>query len=216
MRKICVVTGTRAEYGLLYWLMKKILQHPILELQIISTGMHMSHEFGLTYKLIEKDGFKINKKIEMVLSADTPSAISKSTGLGMISISDAYTELKPDIIILLGDRYELLAAAKVALFHKIPVAHIHGGETTVGAFDEAIRHSITKIAWWHFVAAKEYKDRVVQLGENPKRVFNVGGMGVDGIKRSNLLDKASLEKKLGFTFGKKKLNGNIPSCYFRQ
>ena len=205
MRKICVVTGTRAEYGLLYWLMKKILQHPILELQIISTGMHMSHEFGLTYKLIEKDGFNINKKIEMVLSADTPSAISKSTGLGMISISDAYTELKPDIIILLGDRYELLAAANVALFHKIPVAHIHGGETTVGAFDEAIRHSITKIAWWHFVAAKEYKDRVVQLGENPKRVFNVGGMGVDGIKRSNLLDKASLEKKLGFTFGKKNL-----------
>ncbi|NQT27642.1 UDP-N-acetylglucosamine 2-epimerase (hydrolyzing) [candidate division KSB1 bacterium] len=204
-RKICVVTGTRAEYGSLFWLMKGIQEDFNLELQIIVTGMHLSPEFGLTYQEIKSDGFYINRKVEMLLSADTPSAISKSTGLGMIGFADAFADLKPDIIIVLGDRFEILAASISAMFARIPVGHIHGGETTAGAFDEAIRHSISKMAWWHFTAAEEYQKRVIQLGENPDRVFLVGGMGVDYIKKTKLLSKSELEKTLGFNFGKKSL-----------
>lgn len=204
-RKICIVTGTRAEYGLLYWLMKSIKDDPNLELQIIVTGMHLSPEFGLTYKEIEKDGFPINRKIEMLLSADTPSAISKSTGIGLIGFADAYNESKPDIVAVLGDRFEILAASIAALYAKIPIAHISGGETTTGAFDEALRHSVTKMAWWHFVAADEYEKRVIQLGENPKRVFNVGGLGVNGIKKSKLLTKKELMDNTGIQFGEKNL-----------
>ena len=204
-RKICVITGSRAEYGVLYWLIKFIEDDPKIELQIIATGMHLSPEFGLTYKEIENDGFSINKKIEMVVSADTPQSISKSTGLGLIGFADAYVDLRPDIIVVLGDRYELLAASTAALFARIPIAHIHGGETTEGAFDEAIRHSITKMAWWHFVAAGEYKKRVIQLGESPQRIFLVGGMGVDGIKKTELLSKPELENAIGYKFGEKNL-----------
>jgi GDP/UDP-N,N'-diacetylbacillosamine 2-epimerase (hydrolysing) len=185
--------------------MKSILDDPKLELQIIVTGMHLSPEFGLTYREIEKDGFVINGKIEMLLSADTPSAISKSTGIGLIGFADVYNDLNPDIVVVLGDRFEILAASIAALFARIPIAHIHGGETTTGAFDEAIRHSITKMAWWHFVAAAEYKKRVIQLGENPGRVFNVGGLGVDAIKKTNLLSKDELMIKTGIKFGKKNL-----------
>ena len=204
-QKICIVTGTRAEYGLLYWLMKPIWDDPNLELQIIATGMHLSPEFGLTYREIEKDGFTINSKIEMLLASDTPSSISKSTGIGLIGFADAYNELNPDIIVVLGDRFEVLAACIAALYAKIPVAHIHGGETTIGAFDETIRHSITKMAWWHFVAADEYEKRVVQLGEDPKRIFNVGGLGVDAIRKSKLLSKKELMDKTKIKFGKKNL-----------
>jgi GDP/UDP-N,N'-diacetylbacillosamine 2-epimerase (hydrolysing) len=204
-RSICVITGTRAEYGLLYWLMKSIKDDPKLNLQIIATGMHLSHEFGLTYKEIENDGFLINCKIEMLLSADTPSAISKSSGMGLIGFADAYNELNPDIVVVLGDRFEILAASIAALFAKIPIAHISGGETTTGAFDEAIRHSITKMAWWHFVAADEYQKRVVQLGEDPKRVINVGGLGVDAIRKARLLTKKELMSKTGLKFGNKNL-----------
>ena len=204
-RKICVVTGSRAEYGLLFWLMKGIQKEPNLELQIIATGMHLSPEFGFTYKEIEKDGFHIDKKVEMLLSADTPSAISKSTGLAMIGFADAYADLKPDIVILLGDRFELFSAAFCAHVAKIPIAHISGGETTAGAFDEAIRHSITKMSWWHFVAADEYKRRVIQLGEDPKRVILVGGLGVDNIMKTPLLTKSELEKRIGFKFSTKNL-----------
>jgi len=204
-RKICIVTGTRAEYGLLYWLMKSIQDDLNLELQIIVTGMHLSPEFGLTYQEIEKDGFMINKKVEMLVSADTSSSISKSTGLGLIGFADAYVDLRPDIIVVLGDRYELLAASTAALFARIPIAHIGGGETTEGAFDEAIRHSITKMAWWHFVAMKEYEKRVIQLGEDPKRVWNVGGQGVDAISKAKLLSKKELMKKTGIKFGEKNL-----------
>jgi len=199
------VTGTRAEYGLLYWLMKSIWDDPNLELQIIATGMHLSPEFGLTYREIEKDGFTINSKIEMLLSSDTSSSISKSTGIGLIGFADAYNELNPDIIVVLGDRFEVLAACIAALYAKIPVAHIHGGETTIGAFDETIRHSITKMAWWHFVAADEYEKRVVQLGEDPKRIFNVGGLGVDAIRKAKLLSKKELMNKTKIKFGKKNL-----------
>ena len=204
-KKICVVTGTRAEYGLLRLLMDLIEQETNFELQIIATGMHLSPEFGLTYTEIEKDGFSIDRKIEMLISADTSSAISKSVGLGMISFADAYNELKPDIVIVLGDRFEILSASTAALFATIPLAHIHGGETTAGAFDEAIRHSITKMAWWHFVAANEYRSRVIQMGENPERVFNVGGLGVDGIRKTRLLKRSELEKSIQFHFGKKNL-----------
>ena len=204
-RKICVVTGTRAEYGLLCWLMKSIEDNPKLELQIIATGMHLSPEFGLTYKEIEKDGFRIDKKVEMLLSADTPIAISKSTGLAMIGFADAFAELTPDIVIVLGDRYEILAASIAAMFARIPIGHIHGGESTAGAFDEAIRHSITKMSWWHFTAAEEYQKRVIQLGEDPSRVFSVGGLGVDGIKKSKLLSIKELSNNIDFEFGTKNL-----------
>jgi GDP/UDP-N,N'-diacetylbacillosamine 2-epimerase (hydrolysing) len=203
--KICIVTGTRAEYGLLYWLMKSIEDDPKMELQIIATGMHLSHEFGLTYKEIEKDGFRIDKKVEMLLSADTPSAITKSTGLEMIGLADALAELHPDLMIVLGDRYELLAAAFAALVARIPIAHISGGEKTKGAYDESIRHAITKMAWWHFVAAEEYEKRVIQLGEDLQQVFNVGGLGVDAIKKAKLLSKDELTEKTEIQFGEKNL-----------
>lgn len=204
MKKICVVTGTRAEYGLLYWLMKEIQLDKELELQLIVTGMHLSPEFGLTYKEIEKD-FKIDKKIEMLLSSDTAIGISKSMGLAQISFAEAYEDLKPDIIVLLGDRYEIFSAASAALIANIPVAHLHGGETTEGAFDEAIRHSITKMSHLHFTAAEEYKNRVIQLGEHPSRVFNVGGMGIENIKRLKLLSRDEFEESINFKLNKKNI-----------
>jgi len=204
-QKICIVTGSRAEYGLLRYLMEGIQVSSDFELQIIATGMHLSPEFGLTYQEIEKDGFNINEKVEMLLSSDTPSAISKSTGLGMIGFSDAYNKLNPDLLIVLGDRYEMLSATTAAMFVNIPIAHIHGGETTQGAYDEAIRHSITKMAWWHFVAVDEYEKRIIQLGEDPARVFNVGGLGVDAIKKAKLLSKKELIKNTGIQFRKKNL-----------
>ena len=204
-KKICVVTGTRAEFGLLYWLIKGIQDDADLDLQLIVTGMHLSPEFGLTYQEIEKSGFAIDYKVEMLLSSDTPSSISKSTGLGIIGFADAYNKLNPDLVIVLGDRFEIFAASSAALFANIPIAHIHGGETTAGAFDEALRHSITKMATLHFVAAEPYKRRVIQLGENPGRVFNVGGLGVEAIKKLSLLSKKELEKAIGFEFWKKNL-----------
>ena len=182
-------------------LMRLIEKSREINLQLIVTGMHLSTEFGLTYKEIIKDGFNIDHKIEKVLSADTATAISKSTGLGIISFSDALKDLKPELIILLGDRFEMLAASISALFNKIPIAHISGGESTVGAFDEAIRHSITKMSHLHFVSAKEYKKRVIQLGENPKNVYNVGGLGVDQILSTSLLNKKQLQKEINYEFG---------------
>ncbi len=205
MKKVCVVTGARAEYGLLRWVIEGIQDSQKLDLQIIATGMHLSPEFGLTYREIEEDGFQIDRKVEMVLSADTPSAITKSIGLGLIGFGDVFSELQPDIVVLLGDRYELLAAATAAMVSQIAIAHIHGGETTEGAVDEAIRHSITKMAWWHFVAAAEYEQRVAQLGELPQRIFNVGALGVDGIKRTTLLSKAEVIAKTGIQFGERNL-----------
>ena len=204
-KKICVVTGTRAEFGLLYWLIKGIQDDADLDLQLIVTGMHLSPEFGLTYREIEKSGFAIDNKVEMLLSGDTPSSISKSTGLGIIGFADAYNKLNPDLVIVLGDRFEIFAAGIAALFAKIPIAHIHGGETTEGAYDEAIRHSISKMAWWHFVAAEEYKRRVIQLGEQPERVFNVGGLGVDTINKVSLLSKDELADKFKIRFADKNL-----------
>jgi GDP/UDP-N,N'-diacetylbacillosamine 2-epimerase (hydrolysing) len=204
-QKICVVTGSRAEYGLLFWLMKKIEQQAGLKLQIIVTGMHLSPEFGLTYRDIENDGFVVTRKVEMLLSSDTPVGITKSIGVGVSGMADAFEELNPDLIILLGDRFELLAAATAALIRKLPIAHLHGGETTEGAFDEAIRHSITKMSHLHFTATEHYRRRVIQLGEHPRTVFNVGGLGIDNINNLNLLSRPKLEEKIGLKLAKKNL-----------
>lgn len=199
-RKICVVTGTRAEYGLLYWLMKELQSDPNLELQLVATGMHLSPEFGSTYKFIEQDGFRINEKIEMLLSSDTPVGITKSIGLAVISFAECLQRLQPDVLVLAGDRYEILAAAQAALIAQIPVAHLFGGDTTEGAFDEAIRHSITKMSHLHFVSNELAAKRVRQLGENPKHIYNVGSTGLDFIRKATLLTKNQLSEKLNFEF----------------
>jgi GDP/UDP-N,N'-diacetylbacillosamine 2-epimerase (hydrolysing) len=204
-RKICVVTGTRAEYGLLYWLMKEIQLSQKLELQITATGMHLSPEFGSTYQQIEKDGFIINKKVEMLLSSDSQVGITKSMGVGLIGFADVLNDLKPDLIVVLGDRFEIFVAATAAMIAKIPVAHIHGGEITEGAFDESIRHSMTKMSHLHFTATDEYRRRVIQLGEQPQRVFNVGAAGIDNINRLKLLSKCEFEQSIKFKLGKKNL-----------
>jgi GDP/UDP-N,N'-diacetylbacillosamine 2-epimerase (hydrolysing) len=200
-RKICIVTGTRAEYGILFWLMKEIEKTDNLVLQIIVTGMHLSKEFGLTFKEIEKDFF-ITKKIEILLSSDNSIAISKSMGLAQISFAEVYDELSPDLILLLGDRFEIFSAATAATVSRIPIAHIHGGETTEGAFDEAFRHSITKMSHLHFTTNHKYRERVIQLGENPKKVFNVGSLGVDNIRKITLLNKEDFEKSINFSLAK--------------
>lgn len=204
-RKICVVTGTRAEYGLLRLVIDGIAKSPVLELQLISTGMHLSPEFGLTVQEIESDGHRIDRKVEMLLSSDTPVGITKSMGLGMIGFADALTELQPDLLLVVGDRFEIFAAASAALIARIPIAHIHGGELTEGAFDDAIRHSITKMSHLHFVAADDYRQRVIQMGEHPDRVFLVGGLGVDAIKRLKLLTREELEDSLDFKLGPRNL-----------
>jgi GDP/UDP-N,N'-diacetylbacillosamine 2-epimerase (hydrolysing) len=185
--------------------MQGVKDDPELTLQVIVTGMHLSPEFGLTYREIEQDGFQIDRKVEMLTSSDTPVGITKSMGLGMIGFADVLNEMRPDLIVVLGDRFEIFSAVAAALVVCIPVAHLHGGETTEGAFDEAIRHSITKMSHLHFVAAEEYRRRVIQLGERPERVFLVGGLGIDNIKRLKLLDSAELEASLDFKLGKKNL-----------
>lgn len=204
-RRVCIVTGTRAEYGLLNGVIDGVRGADGLTLQLVVTGMHLSPEFGLTYREIEADGFAIDERIEMLLSSDTPIGVSKAIGLGMIGFADAFARLRPDVVVLLGDRFEILAAASAALIAGIPIAHIHGGESTEGALDEAIRHSVTKMAHLHFVAAAPYRDRVIQLGEAPERVFLVGGLGIDAIHRLDLLDRDGLEQALGFMLGERNL-----------
>ncbi|MGM8213709.1 UDP-N-acetylglucosamine 2-epimerase [Virgibacillus sp. W0430] len=198
-RKICVVTGTRAEYGLLYWLMKEIEDDPELELQLIVTGMHLSPEFGLTYKEIEKDGFVINEKVEMLLSSDTPVGVAKSIGLGTIGMADTLNRLNPDILVLLGDRYEILAAAQAAMVLSIHIAHIHGGEVTHGAYDDSIRHAITKMSSFHFVTTNHHRERVIRLGEHYSRVHNVGALGVETIKKMKFYELQVIEQKVGIS-----------------
>lgn len=204
-RKICVITGTRAEYGLLQWVMKGIANDPDLSLQIIATGMHLSPEFGLTYKAIEEDGFYIDRKVEMLTSSDTGIGTAKSMGLGLIGFADALDELSPDLILVLGDRFEILSAVSSAMALRIPIAHLHGGEASEGATDEAIRHAITKMSHLHFVAAEDYLQRVIQLGEQPDNVYLVGGLGVDSINNLELMDQTELEESLNFLLGKKNL-----------
>jgi GDP/UDP-N,N'-diacetylbacillosamine 2-epimerase (hydrolysing) len=204
-RKICIITGSRSEYGLLSRVMSGVQKHDSLQLQVIVTGMHLSEEFGFTYKEIESDGFKISKKIDILTNSDTSVAIAQSIGAGVASFAFAFDDLKPDLILVLGDRFEIFAAVSAALVFKIPVAHIHGGEKTEGAFDEALRHSITKMSHLHFVANQEYLHRVIQLGENPKTVFDVGGLGVDIIKNMKLLSRKEIELALSLKLSKKNL-----------
>jgi GDP/UDP-N,N'-diacetylbacillosamine 2-epimerase (hydrolysing) len=185
--------------------MQGIKDDPELTLQVLATGMHLSPEFGLTYREIEQDGFQLDRKVEMLTSSDTPVGIAKSMGLGLIGFADALNELQPDLIVVLGDRFEIFAAVAAALVARIPVAHLHGGETTQGAFDEAFRHSISKMSHLHFVAAEEYRQRVIQLGEQPERVFLVGGLGIDNIKQLKLLDRAELEASLDFKLSQRNL-----------
>ncbi len=199
MKKICVVTGTRAEYGLLKPLIGKINNDTYMKLQLVATGMHLSPEFGLTYQEIEQDGFTITERNEMLLSSDTPNGITKSVGLGTIGFADIFTRIKPDIVVILGDRYEAFAAATAAMIHRIPIAHIHGGELTLGAVDDAIRHAITKMSTLHFTTTEEYRRRVIQLGERPENVFYVGALGVENIRMQSLMDRHELSQIIGFS-----------------
>jgi GDP/UDP-N,N'-diacetylbacillosamine 2-epimerase (hydrolysing) len=205
MRKICITTGTRADYGLLKWVMKGIRADPTLKLQIIATGTHLSLDFGLTYREIEEDGFTIDRKLDILTADNTTLGVTKSVGQGVILFADALHELKPDILVLLGDRFEILAAATAALIAGIPIAHLHGGEVTEGAFDDAIRHSVTKMSQLHFVATEAYRKRVIQLGESPERIYITGGFGVDAIHKTKLLSRKKVEEALKFKFGKKNL-----------
>ena len=204
-RKVCVITGTRAEYGLLNWVMRFIKEDDSLELQIIATGTHLSPEFGLTCQEIINDNFTVDAKVEMLMSSDTGTGIVKSMGVGMLGFADALCNLQPDLILVLGDRFEIFSAVSAALVLNIPVAHLHGGESSEGAIDEAFRHSITKMSHIHFVAADAYRQRVIQLGEQPINVHTVGGLGIDNIKKLKLLGRTALEKSLGLKLLKKNL-----------
>jgi GDP/UDP-N,N'-diacetylbacillosamine 2-epimerase (hydrolysing) len=198
MVKICIITGTRADYGLLYWTMKAIEEDPNLELSVCVTGMHLSPEFGLTYKQIEFDGFQINGKVEMLLSSDTSVGISKSMGLAQIGFADFFERSKPDWVLVLGDRFEIFSSVTAAMIARIPVAHCHGGEATEGLIDEAIRHAITKMSHLHFTSTNDYRNKVIQLGEQPKSVFNVGALGIENINRLRLFNKEELESHIKF------------------
>jgi UDP-hydrolysing UDP-N-acetyl-D-glucosamine 2-epimerase len=198
MRKIAVFTGTRAEYGLLYWVIKGISDAKNAELQLMVGGTHLSPEFGKTIHQIQNDGFAIRDKLEFILSSDSPVGISKSIGLAIISACEAFERNKPDLLVVLGDRFESMAIAQAAMVAQIPIAHIHGGETTEGLIDEAVRHSITKMSHLHFATTESYRKRIIQLGENPDHVFNVGAPGIDNIKRLQLLDRLQLSASLDF------------------
>lgn len=203
MRKICVFTGTRADYGIMSRLVHLIDKDPDLQLQIIATNMHLSPEFGMTYKEIENDGFKIDKKVEMMLSSDTATGTVKSMGLALIGFADALEDLKPDLAVILGDRYEMLAAAEACLINKVPIAHIAGGAISEGAYDDAIRHSITKMSHLHFTETDEYRKRVIQLGEHPDRVWSTGALGVNNIRNEQIMPLSELESSLDFHLGEK-------------
>ncbi|WP_046156667.1 UDP-N-acetylglucosamine 2-epimerase [Chromobacterium vaccinii] len=200
-RRITVVTGSRAEYGLLYWPIRDLLAAPDFELQLIVTGMHLSPEFGLTVRDIERDGVPISARVDMLVSSDAPGGIAKSMALGLIGFSDAIERLRPDAMLVLGDRFEILAAAQAAMVHNVPLVHIAGGDTTEGAFDEAIRHAITKMAHLHLVTNDIARRRVVQMGEDPRYVHVVGSPGLDHLRRQPLLARAELEASLGQPLG---------------
>ncbi|ELY7391637.1 UDP-N-acetylglucosamine 2-epimerase (hydrolyzing) [Cronobacter universalis] len=201
-RKVAIFTGTRAEYGLLYWLMKDVQNDSELSLQILVSGMHLSPEFGNTWQQIEKDGFSIDEKIEILLSSDSPAGTAKSIGLGVLGFTDALCRLQPDIVVILGDRFEALAAAQTAMILRIPVLHLHGGEITEGAYDDAIRHAITKLSYLHGTSTEEYRKRVIQLGEDPSRVVNVGALGLDYLRRGSFMTVEELAESLSFTLRK--------------
>jgi UDP-hydrolysing UDP-N-acetyl-D-glucosamine 2-epimerase len=200
-RKICVITGSRAEYGLLFCLLKDLQADPEIDFQLIATGMHLSPDFGSTYKLIEGDGFLINHKVDLEIDGDNAKDIAQSVGRGTIGFAEAFSQLKPDILLVLGDRYEILSAVQAAMILGIAIAHLHGGELTEGAIDDSIRHAITKMSHLHFVSAEPYRQRVIQLGENPDRVFNVGSPGLDNIESLKLLEREEFEAEIDFKLG---------------
>lgn len=200
-RRICVVTGTRAEYGLLHWILREIADDPELTLQLVVTGMHLAPEFGSTVDAIVADGFQIDARVDMLLASNTPVGVAKSVGLGVIGFADAFATLHPDIVVLLGDRFEIFAAAQAAMFANIPIAHLHGGEVTEGAVDEGIRHAITKMAHLHFVAAAPYRDRVIRMGEQPDRVWTVGAPALDNVERLDLPSERELADSVGLPMG---------------
>lgn len=204
-QRICVVTGSRAEYGLLYWLLHDLRADAQVELQLLVTGMHLSPEFGLTVAQIEADGFAVSRRVEMLLSSDTASGMAKSVGLGVIGMSDALAALQPEVVVVLGDRFEILAAAQACLLHRIPLAHIAGGDLTEGAVDDAMRHAITKMAQQHFVTNAAAAARVRQMGEDPARVHMVGSPGLDQLRRRPLLGRGELESSLGAKLGPRNL-----------
>lgn len=201
MRKICVVTGTRAEYGLLSRLMRMIKDSQDTNLQVIATNMHLSSKYGNTYQEIEKDGFNIDVKVPIIDETAPDNAVTtlKSMATALAGFADAYNTLKPDLVVVLGDRYEILAAATAALIERIPIAHLYGGEVTEGAYDDAIRHSITKMSQLHFASTEAYRHRVIQMGEQPDRVFYIGAVGVENVKRLPLMSKNEIEKEIDFT-----------------
>ena len=205
MRKICVITTSRAEYGLLYWLMKAIVEDPDFQLQLIVTGTHLSPEFGSTIDRIREDGFQVDRSFDLRMHNDSPAGISHSLAIAIDGFATAFATLKPDIVVLLGDRFEILGAAATAVIANIPIAHLHGGELTLGAIDDSIRHAVTKMSALHFAATEEYRLRIIQMGENPERVFNVGGMGLDNIRKLKLLTRKELEADLKFKFRKRNL-----------
>lgn len=203
MRKICVITGTRAEFGLLRPLIELIANDKELQLQLIATGMHLSPEFGYTLNEITEAGFMVDKKVECLLSSDSSVGVSKTIALAVSGFADALAELTPDLVVVLGDRTEILGAVIATAMANIPIAHLYGGETTEGAYDEAIRHSITKFSHLHFTSTEAYRKRVIQLGEYPDTVFNVGAIGIDAIKKLPLLDRAAFEQAIGFKLKKR-------------
>jgi len=196
VKKICVITGTRAEYGLLYWLMKEIDADPALELQLIVTGSHLSNKYGHTVDIIEKDGFNITARVDIDLNDDSPAGIAQSMGRCIDGVSGVLENLKPDIFVVLGDRYEVLAAVQAAMLHGLPIAHIHGGEVTEGAMDDAMRHAITKLSTLHFAAAEPYRERIIQMGEQPDHVFTVGAPGLDQINQTQMLSRTEISSAL--------------------
>lgn len=200
-RKIACITGSRADYGLLYWLLKDLDKDPGIELQLIATGMHLSPEFGSTLNVIVQDGFPVAKTVEMLVSGDSSSAVTKSIGLGVIGFADAFAELEPDIVVVLGDRFEIFAAVQAALIARIPVAHIAGGDVTEGAYDDAMRHCITKMSHIHFATSEDSARRIRQLGEDPDRIYHVGSPGIDYIRKLTLLTRRELQEALRVEFG---------------
>ena len=205
MKKVCIVTGSRAEYGLLRWVIKGLHLSQSCELQIVVTGMHLSREFGETWKEIERDGNTINWKVEMLLGSDSAVGITKSIGVGMTGFADAFGHLTPDLVVILGDRFEMLSAATAAMIANLPIAHLHGGELTEGLYDDPIRHAITKMAHLHFTAAEQYRNRVIQMGEDPSRVWCVGGFGLDNVEKARRMSRSEVESSLGMSLGETSL-----------
>ena len=201
MKKLAILTGTRADFGLLSPVIQKLRAYSDLDVRVAVTGAHLSPEFGMTVSEIEADGIPVDKKLEILLSADTPASISKSMGLAMIGFADYFAESSPDALLVLGDRYETLAAACAAVNARIPIIHLYGGEPTEGAVDEGFRHALTKLSCLHFVANAEFRKRVIQLGENPERVFQVGAMGPENAIHMPKLTLAELEESLGCSLG---------------